>query len=209
VRVFYLTLASTWYWSLVSLVAVAGIVLIVSVCFRRRGWWWKLLLGMVLIAGPSFVDLTLTRIVSIKESPKTAWVPTSIMVQALDVEDTHAYSVVFDRYHKAPARHVMWQWQQDQWGKWCVLCVQHDDVKIATRGTQIAGTLANKSDMAVDALGQALSHRAVQVRKLAAETLWGLGVRGLRIKAQLEVAVKDPDADVRSAAKAALEKMSQ
>jgi len=47
------------------------------------------------------------------------------------------------------------------------------------------------------------------VRKLAAETLWGLGARGLRIKAQLEVAVKDPNADVRSAAKAALAKMSQ
>lgn len=194
-----------WYWSLLGVAAVGGVVLIMWGFAKRRGWWWKMPLGLLLIIGPYWADLALTRIIVIKESPTTAWLPTGAILSVMAPEDVGLYGVVFDRYHKAPPRHAMWQTQRDDWARWCGECVKRNHFETAKRGVQIAGTLAPESDEAIGVLGQALAHPNPAVAKLAGETLWGVGKRAAMVRDQIEAATESVHESVRDTAQSVLD----
>ena len=180
------------YWSAIVMAGIAGIVFFVHACIRRRGLWWKALLSVTLLCGPYFADVVRVRWFVIGESPVNAMLPTTLLLQAMSPTTDWPYGIVFDRLHKAPPRHAMWDSQLDQFAAWCGECIAQKDSAMAKRGVQIAGTLAGKGcDAAIPLLGDALMHVDLKVRTLAMDVLTALGPRAALARAGIEAAAKD------------------
>ena len=181
---------------LTAVAFAAGLLLFISVPFRRKLWWLKLLVAFGLMIGPYAIDVVPARMKA-GESIKTAIVPTTILLQLMEPNTEFPYGVVFDRINKAPERHAMWTWQIDQVGAWCSTCIDAGKDDMAMRGVQIAGNLAKRgSEEAVRSLGRALSHKNTSIRVLALATLMSLQDKAAPAREDLLAAMKN-DADER------------
>ncbi len=186
-------LAVSLYWPAIFLAAIAGFALFIHSCLRRRGWKWRLPLAIALMVGPYLADPVRVRLFEIGESPVNAMLPTTFLLMAMSTDSDWPYGIVFDRLHKAPPRHAMWDSQLDQFAGWCGECVALSrNNAMAKRGVQIAGTLAAKGcDAAIPPLGDALMHPDMAVRTLAMDLLIAQAQRAGFAREQLKRAAKD------------------
>lgn len=202
-------ITAVFYFIILSLIALLGLVLI------RRGLRkpTRLLLviaGLLLVIAPYPADLIFTRIVHIGESPKTAWVPTTLLLSALEPKADGTYGVIFDRFHKAPSRHAFFSLQSESLAEWCLACVQSGDPAMIKRGVQISGKLAVEHDAAIQALGEALGVGTTEVRVLACDILMSVGMRATGAKAHLlNAANNDEDETVRHLAQQVLDQIAE
>lgn len=193
------------YWSALFAAMLAGVGVIVFAMVRRRGWWWKLLLALGLIFGPYSADAVRSRVAA-GESIVSAALPTSMLLQFMEPDTNWPYGAVFDRLHRAPQRHAMWDWQLDALAHWCGRCVASNDSAMAKRGVQIAATLTGRGcDESIDPLAQALIHKDAAIAGIACDALTGAGSRAARSRALIESAADHaPLAETRSRAAAIL-----
>lgn len=195
------------YLIIILLIALLGVYLIRR-GLRKHRRMLLVLAGLTLIVAPFPADLIFTRIVHVGESPTTAWVPTTIMLSALETKADGTYGVIFDRFHNAPARHAFWSMQSESLAAWCLACVRSGDPAMVKRGVQISAKLAIEHDAAIKALGEALDVGVPEVRMLACDILMSIGARAVVAKPQLEsAATKDDDETVRLRAKSVLDQL--
>jgi len=197
-----LTLALSLYWPLLFLAMIGGVVLFIATLFRRRGWWWKLPAAVALMVGPYVLDVARSRVSEGGESWGSALVPTTALLMMMQPDNRWPYGTVFDRLHKAPPRHAMWESQLDKLAAWCRACLASKEAGMAMRGAQIAATIAGRgSDEAVAVLGEALMHGDAAVATLACDAMMSLGRRLSAARESIGRAIAEsPHAEVRQRA---------
>lgn len=187
-----LNLAISFYWPAVLIAAVAGFVLFVFTLLRRRGWWWKLPVALVLVTGPYVMDVVRVRMSELSQSPVNALIPTTVLLQLMGPDTEWPYGILFDRLNKAPQRHALWTWQLDQLAGWCDECIASKDSAMAKRGIQIAGTIAGRgSDAAIVVLARAMMHGDAVLALLAFDSLRAMGDRIVVAQADIERLAKE------------------